>query len=668
MGDSSGEEFTPPPSKRQVRSDSREDDKNDPSYRGNKGSPPPHSVRSDYFPASQLFEYQWPLGNTTADYFMLQEQVKEFLDIRGIQRKYPDWRRRALEVEEREFLVGMSVVSETLSNMGLVALQSEEVLESMATDYPYKYSEYVQVLKEKEFQQTLRNKMIEARRMAAVTAQLESDDVARADVRSGALRMVGQFNQQLARQRETLTKGYIDPHTKLHHFPRSPTKLRPVPVKTRYPAALLPGQYSDNYPIFTSQELSQLPLNTVSGVPEYMAKKIQAQPQAGNSLGVQANPNPGVPNSTVVKAAADDLLKILKSSKSKSQPSTPVGEGRQVSLLNSIQKLLTAYATGSRTGAKPMSVESSKQTSVSSTRRSSLSELLKGGESGMGSSSEQASKATNKDGSSEIRVEEKDQSGIELLEDAKEKNRGIIQGTVSEMLNSDQANVDTKPERTATIEKPSNKSKKPNMRTALCSVCRKGRGSNMKGVAEDLVQCSQCFTFAHPTCYNLPSTILSVLKLYDWQCLECKTCQVCKSPHEEDKMVFCDDCDRGYHSFCVGLDEVPSGNWLCPLCGRCGSCDKDKAGPTAESKWKHEYIEGRFIHTLCVECSSYFRQGCYCPVCYKVYKDDHTDSPMVCCDSCDRWIHTGCDGISVQEYEKLSEENSNYMCIKCRNK
>ena len=68
-------QFTPPPSKRQVRSDSREDDKNDPSYRGNKGSPPPHSVRSDYFPASQLFEYQWPLGNTTADYFMLQEQV-----------------------------------------------------------------------------------------------------------------------------------------------------------------------------------------------------------------------------------------------------------------------------------------------------------------------------------------------------------------------------------------------------------------------------------------------------------------------------------------------------------------------------------------------------------------------------------------------------------------
>ncbi len=52
--------------------------------------------------------------------------MKEFLDIRGIQRKYPDWRRRALEVEEREFLVGMSVVSETLSNMGEVGDIAEE--------------------------------------------------------------------------------------------------------------------------------------------------------------------------------------------------------------------------------------------------------------------------------------------------------------------------------------------------------------------------------------------------------------------------------------------------------------------------------------------------------------------------------------------------------------
>ena len=47
------------------------------------------AVATDYFPASKLFEYQWPLGDEGAEHYMLQEHVKEYLDIRGIQRKYP---------------------------------------------------------------------------------------------------------------------------------------------------------------------------------------------------------------------------------------------------------------------------------------------------------------------------------------------------------------------------------------------------------------------------------------------------------------------------------------------------------------------------------------------------------------------------------------------------
>ena len=39
-------------------------------------------VATDYFPASKLFEYQWPLGDEGAEHYMLQEHVKEFFDIR----------------------------------------------------------------------------------------------------------------------------------------------------------------------------------------------------------------------------------------------------------------------------------------------------------------------------------------------------------------------------------------------------------------------------------------------------------------------------------------------------------------------------------------------------------------------------------------------------------
>lgn len=36
-----------------------------------------------------------------------------------------------------------------------------------------------------------------------------------------------------------------------------------------------------------------------------------------------------------------------------------------------------------------------------------------------------------------------------------------------------------------------------------------------------------------------------------------------------------------------------------------------------------------------------FRVGRFCPVCLRVYRDSEDDLPMICCDACDRWVHTG---------------------------
>lgn len=43
-------------------------------------------------------------------------------------------------------------------------------------------------------------------------------------------------------------------------------------------------------------------------------------------------------------------------------------------------------------------------------------------------------------------------------------------------------------------------------------------------------------------------------------------CFVCGSNHEVDKQVLCDACDKAHHLECVGLDEVPEGEWFCPAC------------------------------------------------------------------------------------------------------
>ena len=52
-------------------------------------------------------------------------------------------------MEEREFLVDLGAVTETQSNLGLVALRSEDVYQLMYEDYSSKFKEYMSVLEQR---------------------------------------------------------------------------------------------------------------------------------------------------------------------------------------------------------------------------------------------------------------------------------------------------------------------------------------------------------------------------------------------------------------------------------------------------------------------------------------------------------------------------------------
>lgn len=53
----------------------------------------------------------------------------------------------------------------------------------------------------------------------------------------------------------------------------------------------------------------------------------------------------------------------------------------------------------------------------------------------------------------------------------------------------------------------------------------------------------------HPTCLDMTLEMVPYIKRYNWQCNECKSCAQCKEVADEDKMLFCDLCDRGYILF-----------------------------------------------------------------------------------------------------------------------
>lgn len=103
----------------------------------------------------------------------------------------------------------------------------------------------------------------------------------------------------------------------------------------------------------------------------------------------------------------------------------------------------------------------------------------------------------------------------------------------------------------------------------FCDFCLGTATKNRRTkLPEDLVSCTSCGSSGHPTCLQFTETIKLSIKKYDWQCIECKTCSACSTADNESQLLFCDDCDRSYHTYCLNpkLDALPEGSWSCSAC------------------------------------------------------------------------------------------------------
>jgi len=102
-----------------------------------------------------------------------------------------------------------------------------------------------------------------------------------------------------------------------------------------------------------------------------------------------------------------------------------------------------------------------------------------------------------------------------------------------------------------------------------CDFCLGDAASNKKtGKAEELVSCAECGRSGHPSCLQFTENMIISVRTYPWQCIECKCCTVCGTSENDDQLLFCDDCDRGYHMYCLKppIKEPPEGSWSCGLC------------------------------------------------------------------------------------------------------
>ncbi|KAG2222126.1 hypothetical protein INT45_007562, partial [Circinella minor] len=212
--------------------------------------------------------------------------------------------------------------------------------------------------------------------------------------------------------------------------------------------------------------------------------------------------------------------------------------------------------------------------------------------------------------------------------------------------------------------------------------------------AFSMIKCSKCTRKYHPVCAHLKTPRqLAAVESYPWACPECKVCCVCKSAGDESTLMICDDCDRGWHTGCCNpkVEKVPEvlfyhylliigiiillGSWLCPLCADCHGCDEqgDKTeyfhalAPPPTDKIKYPV----YLATYCGKCYDNFKNDRFCPCCLKTFSEedenDDEENEMVACDSCDHWIHTGCDEtLTPEKYQSLcDDEEAKYTCPLC---
>ena len=121
-----------------------------------------------------------------------------------------------------------------------------------------------------------------------------------------------------------------------------------------------------------------------------------------------------------------------------------------------------------------------------------------------------------------------------------------------------------------------NKTKQPE-KMVSCANCGRSGKSMATAIYVEIISPPLSFhSFsAHPSCMQFSDSLALIVRTYRWQCIECKSCHFCGTSENDDQLLFCDDCDRGYHMYCLKppLKEPPEGQ-LCNYGMYCGEkCD-----------------------------------------------------------------------------------------------
>ena len=89
-----------------------------------------------------------------------------------------------------------------------------------------------------------------------------------------------------------------------------------------------------------------------------------------------------------------------------------------------------------------------------------------------------------------------------------------------------------------------------------------------EGTIASAVECEKTPDSSHVMTTPTEARIRRTRKPVWKQEYETMVCHVCKSPHDDENMLICDKCDRGFHLYCLcpQMVAIPEHDWYCHFC------------------------------------------------------------------------------------------------------
>ena len=163
------------------------------------------------------------------------------------------------------------------------------------------------------------------------------------------------------------------------------------------------------------------------------------------------------------------------------------------------------------------------------------------------------------------------------------------------------------------------------------------------GAMDTMVFCVDCGEAYHSFCANAPVHSMDEFAVAGWRCPNCKICEISGDvPKDEDKMLFCEMCDRGFSLELLDppLDSAPSGLWICGQCVDCRVCGNTSEPEGASLQHWSSDPQKCYRCGGCDDSVNGTGDSLKCKLCTRLLRPG--DENVAKCSRCNGSIHSSC--------------------------